>query len=124
MFCPKCGKEIKDDSVFCVYCGSKVNNITNTAETKEENEEILCSQIKEECIQENIIKKNSKKKVLLGGGIASVAVIACVGGAVFMTSFSGNSEKGAPVAESSDITNTSKEREAKAITQETEEQKR
>ena len=121
MFCPKCGKEIKDDSVFCVYCGSKVNNITNTAETKEENEEILCYQIKEECIQENIIKKNSKKKVLLGGGIASVAVIACVGGAVFMTSFSGNSEKGAPVAESSDITNTSKEREAKAITQETEE---
>lgn len=26
MQCPKCGKEITDDSIFCEYCGAKVNN--------------------------------------------------------------------------------------------------
>ena len=24
MFCPKCGKEIKDDSIYCYSCGTKV----------------------------------------------------------------------------------------------------
>ncbi len=24
MFCPKCGKQIDDDSVFCEYCGENV----------------------------------------------------------------------------------------------------
>lgn len=28
MICPKCGKRIEDDSLFCMYCG---NNITATA---------------------------------------------------------------------------------------------
>jgi hypothetical protein len=27
MYCPKCGKEIKDDSVFCPYCGNQIKNI-------------------------------------------------------------------------------------------------
>ena len=25
MFCKKCGKEIEDDSEFCVYCGTTVS---------------------------------------------------------------------------------------------------
>ena len=25
MFCQKCGKEISDDSTFCVFCGSRTN---------------------------------------------------------------------------------------------------
>ena len=25
MYCTKCGKEIKDESKFCIYCGEKVN---------------------------------------------------------------------------------------------------
>ena len=24
MFCPECGKQLLDDSVFCEYCGSRV----------------------------------------------------------------------------------------------------
>ena len=33
MKCPNCQKEIKDDSVFCEYCGTRVNQlpINNTA---------------------------------------------------------------------------------------------
>lgn len=27
MFCINCGKEIEDDSLFCVYCGSPVGNV-------------------------------------------------------------------------------------------------
>ena len=26
MFCYKCGKQLDEDSVFCAYCGSKVDN--------------------------------------------------------------------------------------------------
>lgn len=25
MYCPKCGKEIRDDSVFCMFCGEKIH---------------------------------------------------------------------------------------------------
>ena len=25
MFCPKCGKEIEDESAFCRYCGSNIS---------------------------------------------------------------------------------------------------
>ena len=34
MFCPNCGKEIGDDSVFCVYCGAKVTE-SETNQPKE-----------------------------------------------------------------------------------------
>lgn len=31
MKCPNCGKEIADDSVFCEYCGTRVQNqVVNT----------------------------------------------------------------------------------------------
>ncbi len=42
MFCPKCGKELTDDSSFCPGCGSRVgsnpppgNNVYNTQGPKE-----------------------------------------------------------------------------------------
>ena len=35
MFCKNCGKELPDDSVFCVFCGTKVG--TDDAENKIEN---------------------------------------------------------------------------------------
>lgn len=31
MICPKCGKQIEDDAVFCTYCG---NNMTDVQEEK------------------------------------------------------------------------------------------
>lgn len=29
-FCTNCGKELKEDAVFCEYCGSKVNDSVNS----------------------------------------------------------------------------------------------
>ena len=26
MFCPECGKQLSDDSVFCEYCGARVDD--------------------------------------------------------------------------------------------------
>lgn len=31
MFCTKCGKEISDDSQFCIYCGAKQNPMISTS---------------------------------------------------------------------------------------------
>lgn len=28
MFCPKCGKDIRDDSAFCPFCGVQVGNFS------------------------------------------------------------------------------------------------
>ena len=28
MFCPKCGKDIRDDSAFCPFCGAQVGNFS------------------------------------------------------------------------------------------------
>lgn len=30
MFCHKCGKEIDNDAVVCVHCGSETKNLNNT----------------------------------------------------------------------------------------------
>ena len=27
MICPKCGKQIEDDAVFCTYCGNKMARV-------------------------------------------------------------------------------------------------
>jgi len=43
MFCKNCGKELPEDSKFCIYCGTKVE-----AQTEE---------IKQEIIEENIVKE-------------------------------------------------------------------
>ena len=55
MFCIKCGKKLEDDSVFCEYCGTKVEPLEETTEvninTEEKKEEI--SEKKEETIESN-----------------------------------------------------------------------
>jgi hypothetical protein len=33
MFCSKCGKQLNGDSVFCMYCGSKMTSISQPKET-------------------------------------------------------------------------------------------
>ena len=35
MFCPKCGKEIKDDSKFCPFCGAEIKDPHDEHETVE-----------------------------------------------------------------------------------------
>lgn len=33
MYCPKCGKENSDNTSFCIYCGTRLVNVENSAET-------------------------------------------------------------------------------------------
>ena len=44
MFCSKCGKEISKDSVFCEFCGNKIETLSEHAnavvEKKSENNEV------------------------------------------------------------------------------------
>lgn len=35
MFCFKCGKQIRDDAVFCQYCGAQQNNANSSISTKQ-----------------------------------------------------------------------------------------
>lgn len=34
MFCPKCGKELKEGMAFCQYCGNPLNAQTKSPETE------------------------------------------------------------------------------------------
>ena len=38
MYCKECGKEIDEDSIFCSFCGTKVNDARN--KSSEENESL------------------------------------------------------------------------------------
>lgn len=38
MFCSNCGKKIRQDARFCMYCGKAVNNTENDCNNKENNE--------------------------------------------------------------------------------------
>lgn len=37
MFCFKCGKQIRDDAVFCQYCGAQQNSANNSVSVKQTN---------------------------------------------------------------------------------------
>ena len=77
MFCPSCGKELKDGSKFCKHCGYKITpesnvntvptNNNTTTNTKERNE-----------------------KVLIGDLIAAIAILAIVFVAFGTGLFNGN----------------------------------
>lgn len=41
MFCPKCGKDIRDDSVVCPYCGTQVGMPVQQQPTRSNNVAIV-----------------------------------------------------------------------------------
>lgn len=41
MFCPKCGKENSENNVFCLYCGTKLENIKIADLENKRNESVL-----------------------------------------------------------------------------------
>ena len=57
MFCQNCGKELKEDNLFCTQCGCPINNINL------EN-------------QQTVIKKTRKNKVII---IISIVIVVLIG---------------------------------------------
>ncbi len=58
MKCPKCKKEIKDDSVFCINCGTKIKEVSKEVKEKNESNEEKKTEPKKE---ENTTLKEDKK---------------------------------------------------------------
>ena len=60
MRCSRCGKEIREDSQFCIYCGQRVNQLDYDEETQKyeekltklEKEQTDLEKKKEEALQE------------------------------------------------------------------------
>ena len=84
MFCPFCGNEVKDGSVFCQKCGKRlVNEAANSAQIKKEAEtsaEAAAAETaaKTEAITARPVSKTPKKKLsqkALTGIIAGAAVL-------------------------------------------------
>lgn len=73
MFCTNCGKPIADDVKFCPLCGSKVSS--DTQEKQEAPVEVSPAKAETSGNQTPV---RDRKKLLIGGIIAAVAVIAIV----------------------------------------------
>ena len=64
MFCPKCGKEIKDGSKFCKHCGSKI---------KPKNPEATQANVSTQASNDD-----RNKKIIIGVLIAAIVILAVV----------------------------------------------
>ena len=85
MFCPKCGKEIKDGSKFCKYCGNEIKQKTNVANNTVEKNPTSNT-------------KNRNEKILIGVLIAAIAVLAIVFVSFGMGLFNNSSDDQGSVA--------------------------
>ena len=83
MFCPSCGKELKDGSKFCKYCGYKIKPKANVSNI---------SNHKTNTTQDN---KERNEKILIGVLIVAIAVLAIVFVAFGMGLFNGDSSQSA-----------------------------
>jgi hypothetical protein len=65
MYCNKCGKQITDNSVFCNFCGEKIEIIESEDSNKKANEKPLAGSteqnIDSETIQNNIPPEQKEK---------------------------------------------------------------
>ena len=77
MFCPNCGKELKDGSKFCKYCGYKITPKSN-ANTVPTNDDTTAN------------TKERNEKILIGVLIAAIAILAIVFVAFGTGLFNGN----------------------------------
>ena len=76
MFCPKCGKEIKDGSKFCKHCGSEIKKKKNATSAPNK----VTSQSGDE----------RNKKIIIGVLVVAIAILAIVFVAFGTGLFNGN----------------------------------
>lgn len=69
MFCPKCGKELPDDSVFCNACGHQLNETTKSEPAVEE---------KPKKEKKPVNKKAVKTAAIISGTVIGIAAIFCI----------------------------------------------
>lgn len=92
MICPKCSKEIKDDSKFCIFCGAnvqtesnlqndqpqeEVSNVTQNVQQQQGNMPIQSQFPVQNCQMPPQTKKPMNKKLLLGiiGGACALLIV-------------------------------------------------
>lgn len=83
MFCPSCGKELKDGSKFCKYCGYKIkaNHNLKDIPNNDKNDSVNNT-------------KDRNEKILIGVLIAAIAILAIVFVAFGTGLFNGQSSNG------------------------------
>lgn len=79
MFCPKCGKEIKDGSKFCKHCGSEIK--------KNKNGTSAPAKVKTQSSDDE-----KTKKIIIGVLVAAIVILAIVFVAFGTGLFNGNSQ--------------------------------
>lgn len=88
MFCPKCGRQVKDGALFCSFCGAQLPDITKAAQASQAAQALQTSQVKK--------AKQAPKKPLIW--IAAIAVVVIIAGIAALFYFKGASDSPAPDA--------------------------
>ena len=92
MFCPECGKEIPDDSVFCSECGARIDGPEENSAVQRNAGQSTVKQVSGN--DENISGKKTVNIPVIAG-IAAVALVAIV---IIVVLMKGGSDKGTPAA--------------------------
>ena len=79
MFCPKCGKEIKDGSKFCKHCGSEIKKNKNGTSAPDK-------------VKTQSSDDEKTKKIIIGVLVAAIVILAIVFVAFGTGMFNGNSQ--------------------------------
>ena len=77
MFCPKCGKEIKDGSKFCKHCGSEIKSKKNVTSTPNK-------------VNNQSSGDEKNKKIIIGVLVVAIVILAIVFVAFGTGLFNGN----------------------------------
>ena len=134
MFCPKCGKQIKDDDIFCAYCGESITPVAPAPANPEPAQQTQFTPQNQAAPppnnyaypqQPNVFTKSGGKKN--GGMIAiivtlSVLLAAAVGGVIFLLAKDSGDDSSSDKSSGSEnavVTSDTTEVETTAVTEET-----
>lgn len=80
MFCPNCGKQIDDDSVFCEFCGSKIEPLEQTPNVNPVNNITGINQtvIPQPVQPKAPMSKKTKMSIIIGVACAVAVIVAFV----------------------------------------------